>query len=147
MIVDNVDKLPKIKGGFTFVSGCFDLLHPGHLRLLNYAASFGKKVVIGLNITKTIKKLKGKDTIFPFAMRAKMLDNLYPVSFIIPLKTEDARELVRKIKPKNWILGSDHAGEDFSEFKDIRICFLKRDNNSSTNKLEHIRKYLLCGNG
>jgi len=139
-------KLPEFAGGFTFVSGCFDLLHLGHLKLLNYATSFGKPVIVGLNTLNSVKKLKGFEPILSYTMRAELLENLKAVSVVIPLRAEDARELVRQLKPKIWVLGSDHVKEDFGEFKDIRICFLKRDNNSSTN----IKKYLrekLCGNG
>ena len=146
MIITNFKDIPKWDSGFTFVSGCFDLIHPGHLDLLNYAASFGKKVVIALNTKQTICQLKGKNPIFSWAMRASFLDKLKIVAFVIPLEDVDSRVLVRELKPKIWALGSDHAGEDFKEFKSIKICFLKRDYYSSTKQLEHIREYL-CGNG
>ena len=56
-----------------FVNGCFDVLHVGHVRLLRFAASYGR-LTVAINSDKSIKRLKGNDRpIFPQDERREML--------------------------------------------------------------------------
>ena len=45
-----------------FTNGCFDLLHPGHVRLLRQAATLGEFLVVGLNSDASVRRLEGSDT-------------------------------------------------------------------------------------
>ncbi len=47
-----------------FTNGCFDLIHAGHLQLLNFARSQGDRVVVGLNSDRSVRALKGDDDRF-----------------------------------------------------------------------------------
>jgi len=47
--------------GNTFVNGTFDILHPGHLALLEYASSLGSRLFVAIDNDERVKELKGKD--------------------------------------------------------------------------------------
>ena len=44
-----------------FTNGCFDIIHLGHLQLLNFCKKFGGKLIIGINSDKSIRSIKGKN--------------------------------------------------------------------------------------
>lgn len=133
---------------FTFVSGCFDIIHPGHLQIINFAYKLDKKVIIGLNTDVSILKLKGRYPIYNYEMRANFLNQLPQIFLIFPLNVLDAKKIVKKIKPREWVLGTDHKNENFEEFKkETNIYFVKRDEKySSTKYLKYLRKKI-CLNG
>ena len=63
-----------------FTNGCFDLLHVGHLRLLERAKSLGDALIVGLNSGRSVRELKGPARpIIPEAERAEMLAGLAAV--------------------------------------------------------------------
>ena len=67
-----------------FTNGCFDILHLGHVKLLNEAKKLGEILIIGLNSDESIKKLKGKKRpIMNQKTRSYILSSMYFVDFII----------------------------------------------------------------
>jgi len=68
-----------------FTNGCFDILHPGHIFLLNKAASLGNKLIIGLNSDASVSRLKGNSRpINDWNSRAVLLASLSCVDFYCP---------------------------------------------------------------
>ena len=66
---------------YVFINGCFDILHPGHIRLLQFGASRGK-LIVGINADSSIKMCKGRDPIMSHRERKEMLeaiDGVYEV--------------------------------------------------------------------
>ena len=49
----------KLISMIVFTNGCFDILHPGHIDLLERAKSFGTKLIVGINSDKSVRKIKG----------------------------------------------------------------------------------------
>ena len=43
-----------------FTNGCFDIIHPGHIDLLNRARAFGTKLIVGINSDSSVKRIKGE---------------------------------------------------------------------------------------
>jgi D-beta-D-heptose 7-phosphate kinase/D-beta-D-heptose 1-phosphate adenosyltransferase len=94
----------KNKGRIVMTGGCFDILHIGHVWLLNEAKRMGDFLVVLLESNQKVKKLKGKNRpIFIQKERAKMLAALRAVDLIILLpmieNDRDYLNLVKKIKP------------------------------------------------
>lgn len=91
-----------------FSFGAYDLLHPGHLRFLETAKSYGDVLVIGVVGDKAIKDLKGEDRpIFPQEDRMRMLNALSCVDVVLPQETYDPTDLLEKINPDILIKGDD----------------------------------------
>jgi D-beta-D-heptose 7-phosphate kinase/D-beta-D-heptose 1-phosphate adenosyltransferase len=95
-----------------FTNGCFDLLHAGHLQLLNFARSHGDKLVIGLNSDRSVRQLKGKDRpINPASDRARMLAAMEPVDYVVIFDDARAEKIVRVVRPDVLVKGEDYRGQ------------------------------------
>ena len=102
-----------------FTNGCFDLLHVGHVDLLEKAKSFGDCLVVGLNSDFSIKKIKGNDRpILPENDRARLVAALESVDYVSFFDEETPREILRQILPDILVKGGDYrfdeiVGHDF----------------------------------
>lgn len=95
-----------------FTNGCFDLLHPGHLQLLQQAKSHGDILVIGLNDDESVRRLKGPQRpINRLADRAAMLQELRHVDFVIPFAEDTPLRLVQELQPDVIVKGGDYSEE------------------------------------
>lgn len=114
-----------------FVSGCFDMLHSGHVAFLQEAAGFGD-LYIGLGSDKTIKELKGRDTVYSDEERAYMLSALKCVHKVAVNRGSglmDFEEDMRILKPDIFIVNEDgHSPEKEELCKQLGIEYkvLKR---------------------
>jgi D-beta-D-heptose 7-phosphate kinase/D-beta-D-heptose 1-phosphate adenosyltransferase len=100
----------KLCGSKTVIaaSGCFDFIHPGHVRLLRSAKELGDTLIIGLNSDESIKRLKGpKRPIYPVDDRILMLGSLRYVDAITVFDDDKATNFLFAVKPAIWIKGSD----------------------------------------
>lgn len=98
-----------------FTNGCFDLLHPGHLKSLMTAKALGDILMVGLNTDASIKKLKGPDRpAQDEKARSLLLASLEFVDYIIMFNDETAMPLVRAIKP-DIIAKEGYAIKDWPE--------------------------------
>lgn len=99
-----------------FTNGCFDLLHSGHLTLLNHAAALGDTLVVGLNSDASVRRLKGPDRpVVPQQERARMLAALRSVDFVIVYDEDEAIETIRAVRPHVYVKGGDYRREDIVE--------------------------------
>jgi len=96
-----------------FTNGCFDILHRGHVSLLNDCATLGDRVVVGLNSDNSVKKLKG--TTRPIQSekdRAYILASLKNVDAVIVFDEETPLELIKHISPNILVKGGDYQIKD-----------------------------------
>lgn len=101
-------KLRRAGKKIVFTNGCFDVIHAGHIHLLQKAASMGDVLVIGINNDSSVKKLKGENRpIFPLAERAEILCSMENVDYVIPFSTPTPAHLIEKIVPDVLVKGSD----------------------------------------
>lgn len=97
-----------------FTNGCFDLLHPGHIRLLKfcYEATFDGYVIVGLNSDSSIKKIKGKNRpIFCQVARKEILLGIKYVTDVVIFDEKTPYKLIKKIKPTFIVKGEDWKGK------------------------------------
>lgn len=113
-----------------FVNGTFDLLHPGHIDLLNSAKSYGNILLVAIDSDSRVKELKGSGRpINNQYTRKIVLENLKPVDSVKIFSTEE--ELVRIIKrfsPDVMMVGSDYrdkrvVGSEYAK----KLVFFERD--------------------
>ena len=92
-----------------FTNGCFDLLHRGHINLLEKAATFGDILIVGLNSDKSVKIIKGADRpIESENVRINHLIKLGMISAICFFDNDTPLELIRIIKPDVLVKGGDY---------------------------------------
>ena len=95
-----------------FTNGCFDIIHPGHVRYLNEAKSLGHILVIGLNSDNSVKKLKGTNRpIHHQKDRADVLSALYCVDVVTIFEEDTPYNLIQMIKPDILVKGGDYEIE------------------------------------
>jgi D-beta-D-heptose 7-phosphate kinase/D-beta-D-heptose 1-phosphate adenosyltransferase len=126
------EEKPKIRSSkIVFTNGCFDILHPGHLKYLKEASLLGEFLVIGLNSDKSISKLKGKSRpINDFGFRATMLSYFDFVSFIFEFDEDTPKNLIKLVKPNVLVKGSDYfdkeiAGSDFVKSSGGQVVLIR----------------------
>ncbi len=96
-----------------FTNGCFDLLHPGHVRLLREAAALGDYLVVGLNSDSSVRKLKGPARpINPQEARAEVLSALEAVDAVVIFDDETPLDLITAIRPDVLVKGGDYRPEE-----------------------------------
>jgi D-glycero-beta-D-manno-heptose 1-phosphate adenylyltransferase len=93
-----------------FTNGCYDLLHPGHIRLLEQARSLGDVLVLALNSDASVRRMKGPSRpLTPEAERAEMALALEAVDAVTLFDEETPRELIAALLPDILIKGADWA--------------------------------------
>ena len=95
-----------------FTNGCFDLLHPGHIRLLAGARAACDRLVVGLNGDASVTRLKGQGRpVQPVAARAEVLAALEAVDLVVVFDEDTPQQLIARVKPNVLVKGADYTRE------------------------------------
>ena len=96
-----------------FVNGTFDILHPGHIQLLNYAKSLGDTLTVGIDSDRRVKEKKGyARPVYNVGDRAYMLQNLKAVDYVVIFDSDEELErCIKTVKPDIMVVGSDWKGK------------------------------------
>jgi len=96
-------------GRVVFTNGVFDLLHPGHIKVLAQARAACDRLVVGLNSDASVKRLKGEDRpIQSERARAEVLSGLEAVDLIVIFGQDTPLELIKQVKPTVLVKGGDY---------------------------------------
>ncbi|MBJ7328688.1 MAG: D-glycero-beta-D-manno-heptose 1-phosphate adenylyltransferase [Solirubrobacteraceae bacterium] len=99
-----------LKVGFT--NGCFDLLHPGHIRLLAEARATCDRLIVGLNTDASVKRLKGEERpIQTEVARAEVIGALRSVDLVVLFDGDTPMELIEQLRPDVLVKGADYTIE------------------------------------
>ena len=124
-----------------FVNGTFDILHPGHVKLLQYAAGLGN-LLVAIDTDRRVRQLKGPGRpFFNQDERKLMLQSLRCVSEVRLFDTdEDLEYLIQTYEPDVMVKGSDYRGRPIIGEEHVpQIEFFERINEySSTQAIQHI---------
>ena len=94
-----------------FVNGTFDILHPGHVQLLNYARSLGDSLIVAIDSDQRVRELKGKDRpINSEDDRKFMLENLCSVDSVWLFDSDQELEDICRLYNPVMVKGSDYRG-------------------------------------
>jgi rfaE bifunctional protein nucleotidyltransferase chain/domain len=113
-----------------FTNGCFDLLHAGHVTLLEKARALGDCLIVGLNTDSSIQRLKGRTRpLAPLADRYKVIGALESVDYVTSFAEDTPQQLIAKLRPTILVKGGDYqinqiVGREFVK-KVVRIPLLK----------------------
>jgi D-beta-D-heptose 7-phosphate kinase/D-beta-D-heptose 1-phosphate adenosyltransferase len=95
-----------------FTNGCFDLLHPGHVHLLEQCRAMCDRLIVGINSDASVKRLKGPTRPAQGeAARAAVLASLASVDLVCLFEEDTPIEVIKLIKPDLLIKGSDYTRE------------------------------------
>lgn len=126
-----------------WVNGTFDVLHVGHIKLLEFASQFGI-LRVGIDTDKRVKELKGVDR--PFNTqddRKKMLESIKYVDEVVFFDSrEELINSVKEFSPDIMVVGDDYKGETVfgSEYAKKLVFFEKIPNYSSSKILNYYNK-------
>jgi D-beta-D-heptose 7-phosphate kinase/D-beta-D-heptose 1-phosphate adenosyltransferase len=121
------------------VNGTFDILHPGHLALLNYAKSLGAFLVVAIDADERVKQLKGPHRPINNQQERKLLlENLKAVDEVVIFNSSE--ELVDIVKQcAIMVKGSDYKGKSIIGEANCQVVYFDRiDEYSSTKKIQDI---------
>ena len=94
-----------------FVNGTFDILHPGHVQLLNYARSLGDSLIVAIDSDQRVRELKGDSRpINPEDDRKLMLESLRSVDSVWIFNNDQELEDICRLYNPIMIKGSDYQG-------------------------------------
>lgn len=121
-----------------WMNGCFDILHYGHFRMIEYAASLGDRLVIGIDGDKRIRDTKGDGRPFHTEEQRKFnLMQIKGVSDVVVFHTDEMlREQIQIYKPNIFVIGSDYRNKPIiggNHAEEVR--FFDRIKNFSTTKI------------
>ena len=112
-VVDQVIKWRELGKKIGFTNGCFDLIHPGHIALLETSKTHCDILVVGLNSDRSVAKLKGSARpIQDQLSRKTILTALKAVSLVIIFDEETPETLIKQLKPDIIVKGGDYNIED-----------------------------------
>jgi D-beta-D-heptose 7-phosphate kinase/D-beta-D-heptose 1-phosphate adenosyltransferase len=124
-----------------WLNGCFDILHHGHFKLIQYASSFGGEIIIGIDSDERVKKMKGEGRPFHSeSERAFNLKQIKGVDTVVTFDSDDAlRKLLERYKPDKFIIGSDYVGKEIigQEFAKQVVIFDRLKKFSTTDILSY----------
>ena len=111
------DELISLRAGWkrsgkkvVFTNGCYDLLHPGHVRLLEQARSLGDILILALNSDDSVRRLKGPSRpLLSEQERAEVAAGLAAVDAITVFDEDTPRELIAAVLPDVLVKGADWA--------------------------------------
>jgi D-beta-D-heptose 7-phosphate kinase/D-beta-D-heptose 1-phosphate adenosyltransferase len=96
-----------------FTNGCFDLLHPGHIKLLSEARAACDRLIVGLNGDASVRRLKGEGRpLQEVHARAEVLAALEAVDLVVVFDQDTPLELIRRVRPKVLAKGGDYRREE-----------------------------------
>ncbi len=96
-----------------FTNGCFDLLHPGHVKLLREARAACDRLIVGLNSDGSVKRIKGEERPLQTEhARADVLAALEAVDLVVVFDEDTPLRLIERVLPNVLVKGSDYRRED-----------------------------------
>ena len=140
----SLENVKYLKNPIIFTNGCFDILHEGHMALLQYCKSIRPpdgEVMIAINSDDSIRKLKGQQRpINDIHARIAILNNIESVDWILVFTEDTPYEVLEVIHPHTIVKGGDYTMESMigKEFaKEVKI-FAYMDGKSTTNIVNKI---------
>jgi len=112
----------RVRGdSIVFTNGCFDLLHPGHIFILEEAAALGDHLVVAINSDQSVSHLKGPQRpIWNAADRAQMVAALEFVDAVFLFDEETPLNAILTLKPDVLVKGGDYTEETIAGAKEVK---------------------------
>jgi len=125
-----------------FTNGCFDVLHVGHIRLLEFAKSCGDYLIVGINSDRSIRLIKGEDRPIIFEHeRKEILESIRWVDEVIIFHEPNPLSLIKNIQPDILVKGEDWRGKRIIGSNIVKeVKLFTHQGHSTTNIIEKIKR-------
>ncbi len=146
-IFKNIKELNKvlkslINKKIVFTNGVFDIIHPGHIELLEFAKKNGDVLIIGINDDNSVKNIKGKNRpIFNLNERMELLEAIEYIDYIIPFSQDTPLDLINKLfRIDVLVKGGDYKPDEVVGKKEVestggKLLLFKFQTNYSTSSI------------
>jgi len=109
------------RGRIVLANGCFDIIHVGHIRYLEEAASHGELLVVAVNNDDSTRRLKGEGRpVMPAVERAEILSAMRFVDYVLIFPEDSVDGVLRELRPDVHAKGTDYAVETVPEIETAR---------------------------
>ena len=120
-----------------YTSGTFDMLHANHLKMIEYARALGDILIVGVNTDELVATYKNPP-IIPFEERVALLKALKYQDIVIPQKSLDHTDKVKKLHFDIFVVGDDWDGKfDYLEEQGVQVIYFPYGIGVSTTELKH----------
>ncbi|HKO03756.1 MAG TPA: D-glycero-beta-D-manno-heptose 1-phosphate adenylyltransferase [Candidatus Acidoferrales bacterium] len=107
-LIVHVAQSRRNKRRMVFTNGCFDLLHPGHIRCLEEARALGDMLVVAINTDASVRRMKGPGRpVVPEAERAEVLAALAAVDYVTMFDEDTPQQIIARVLPDVLVKGGD----------------------------------------
>ncbi|MEV4678951.1 MULTISPECIES: PfkB family carbohydrate kinase [Actinomadura] len=118
---DIVERTRRAGGTVVATGGCFDLLHAGHVSLLQQARRLGDCLIVCVNSDASVRRRKGPSRpVTPAADRVRVLEALSDVDAAVVFDDDTPAPLLERLRPDVWVKGADYAGTTLPEAETVR---------------------------
>ncbi len=101
-------------------NGCFDIIHPGHVRYLEAARKLGDCLIVAVNDDDSVSRLKGPARpVNPLAHRMQVLAALKPVDWVVAFGEDTPARLIGRVLPDILVKGGDYRAEDVAGYEAV----------------------------
>ncbi len=112
-LLKEVKKARSLGQKVVFTNGCFDLLHVGHIKLLERARELGDLLIVGINSDESVRRLKGpRRPIIGEGQRAELLSALSSVDYVVIFQELDPLKLINFLRPHVLVKGANYKPEE-----------------------------------
>ncbi|MDG4755479.1 D-glycero-beta-D-manno-heptose 1-phosphate adenylyltransferase [Micromonospora sp. WMMD718] len=116
-----VDEHRQAGRSVVFTNGCFDVLHPGHVRYLTQARALGDLLIVAVNSDGSVRRLKGPDRpVNPVEDRIALLAALACVDHVVVFEEDSPARLIEAVRPDVYVKGGDYPPEMVPEAPLVR---------------------------
>ena len=142
-LATSIERTRRAGGRVVATGGCFDLLHRGHVNLLEQAARLGDLLVVCLNSDASVRRAKGPTRpVVGQQDRARVLSALSVVDAVVIFDEDTPAELLGRIRPDIWVKGSDYVDQPMPEADVVtghggRVVLLPLLSGYSTSRMVH----------
>ena len=105
-----------------FTNGCFDIIHPGHIDLLQKASCLGHHLIVGLNSDLSVSRIKPGRPINDQYFRKTVLQNIKGVDEVIIFDEDTPINLIKAIKPDVLVKGGDWPLDQIVGYEFVESC-------------------------
>ena len=145
-LIEAAERAKRDGRSVVFTNGCFDLLHPGHVRCLAEARALGDVLVVAVNSDRSVRGNKGPERpLVPERDRAEVLAALGSVDYVTIFDEPTPRELIARVLPNVLVKGADWAVDQVAGSEEVEaagghvVSIPLASGYSTTNLVQRIR--------
>lgn len=119
-----------------YTGGTFDMFHSNHLKMIEYARGLGGTLIVGVSTDELVASYK-KPPIIPFEERLAIIKALKYPDIVIPQRSLDHTELVKKLNIDVFVVGDDWTGKyDYLKDLGVTVFYFPRGEGASTTSIK-----------